>query len=569
MNIIQKLDEEYEEFKKDNSYLFSDEVKSILNDVKTAYKSLKFSSNKIILSIVNHPIFKVIYNPVISLVVNHTQRFNRCIQDNTLINCSGAAIGAVITDLSVKTVATTFISSSFVLPKGPNYFSFGSGVYLINKNEEIVNSTHDAILNLCGVNVSDISKNQLKFQKLNYGIFDSETMKLKLTDGSEINISSLNLVYLKEILTLFEEGIFNFSMSLDNVKYSEDYLKEEMDVLFFPEKVRNTNVGNCMLQADIILKHLFLLDINIRVIENQIIKQMELKPYGAYFDLSSLDYIILNNEIIYQDDIGINMISHTYEIKNYDELSSDLKSLFDERLRLIKQLDKYVYKNYMELSEKYPQLKDLIELTKSFTFANIIYYHNISYNINIEIPEIRCPEKYIDIRNKSGINYHYITGGVQFHNYLSFCNFLSKDLLDICYFLREGERSIDDVENIYFKKFFENNSELEDQFIYDLNCCFYDKKLKQFINPLTLYFDSIEIKSVLNQIKEDIILSGSELKSKHCTCDYCDKLIYFHDNSFEIFKKYSNDNNFIRLLTDNWNLMLTKFIINNFEEQFC
>ena len=383
-----------------NSNIIVEKAKDVYDNLKKLYDIGILSESKYINTITNNPILKMMYNNQVTHALDafaYSKDYNKCRETHSVKRCTASVSASIAATIGMTLASTRLITTGITLPTPLNFVTIGSGIYIAEKTNYISKAVGNYVRDVNGVR---LVKTKVKiFSSLVNSKIDDKCI-CYLTDSTTLKFPAFNILLVKEILSLFKKGIFEFKLDFQNAVFSSDLEQVEYDVLYTPDEISTTRFANIMYEADKTIKALMRIKITSENVNNESIDDIDIdissllpdfayidRAFAALFVLTSIEYDIyeIGEEkfLYFNNQTGINILTHTTD-DHYSKLAENDKKeeLLAKRTAFFKDWRDYIDSNFKQLMDKYHSLKDLYELSKALTIANILFQHNIEFKDN-------------------------------------------------------------------------------------------------------------------------------------------------------------------------------------------
>lgn len=387
-----------------NSNIVVEKAKDVYDNLKKLYDIGILSESKYINAITNNPILKIMYNNQVTHALDafsYSKDYNKCRETHSVKRCTASVSASIAATVGMTLASTRLITTGITLPTPLNFVTVGSGIYVAEKTNYISKAVGNYVRDVNGVR---LVKTKVKiFSSLVNSKIDDKGI-CYLTDSSTLKFPAFNILLVKEILTFFKKGIFEFKLDFQNSVFSSDLEQVEYDVLYTPDEISTTRFANIMYEADKTIKSLMRIKINSENVKNESIDDIDIdissllpdfayinRAFAALFLLTNIEYDIyeIGEEkfLYFNNQTGINILTHSTD-DDYGKLSEHPKKeeLLAKRTAFFKDWKEYIDSNFKELMAKYYTLKDLYELSKALTVANILFQHKIEFKNTLPLP---------------------------------------------------------------------------------------------------------------------------------------------------------------------------------------
>lgn len=407
----------------------------------------KLSQDTTISKILNHPIAKAICSQSTKAIlssIKHNNLYNRCIEENIgqTTKCALATAAGVATDIGLKLAAGAMISTGIGLTVGGVTTPAGlatafGGVNLAIHSEKYVDFAHNIVKN--SFNNRESSSASLSYSSLpggiaveirdfgqtwteiENGILNLEDMTVKTTRNGTIKLPRLNKTYLCEVLSLFNQGIMEFSMTYD------EFLGYEMidesyfgihSISYKPMQLKTTHIGQVMTNADVKFKDLNFGHGGPSALNRESLESFQIDyhktsraatKHGAYFLLQANDVFLLGDCIFLSENSNISAVSHGHREKYQNITLNDLKVEYMSKVLNIADPLKHYQQLCNELIDsvenfckssneifndvwkhQYDEFAELEELARACTVAKLLFTNNVTTNfVNKPAPPVK------------------------------------------------------------------------------------------------------------------------------------------------------------------------------------
>ena len=436
-----------------------EEAKKLYREIYKLYKTTQIDSNTYTKIITENPVLKTICHPISKITIdslNYTDEFNKCKTTHSTARCASFVGTRIATTMGMGLVSTTLVKSSITMPMPLNFVSFGTGLYLMEKTNEFSKGISNYVRDVNGVRLVNT---QVKIMEQIQNARMNDNFECILKNGTKVKFPQVNIIYVKEILELFQRGINEFKLSFENPKFTSEGYELEFDVEYEPVEIAQTNFARIMYEADKVIKNLmnyrlpfsgktpetreldvdgikFSFEDNRESINELDLMISQILPgfadvdraFAAVFVLTDISYdiyeilddtfLLFNN-----DDYGITIKIHSVGLDtDHDKIPPHpmKEELLTKRNLWLNEWQSFVEQKLQYLSKDYPELLELIDLAKALTIAKIMFQHKITFKHNL-VPKLELSTRaifkvtidtFITRVYKENILYTQMSGGV-------------------------------------------------------------------------------------------------------------------------------------------------------------